>query len=149
MQGVREGLSERRVISEQEHDWSEGKAFQAEGIWGNLVNCIVNAKRRDIAKSTGNGYIHLLCRGEETGKRKLVLYAWPGNNPMSPGGQFWVLFRIAVSGGRQTKFTKNVSIGPDLGEQSWIRKCCGLEFIYDTEGGFGRRLWHFKRVLDC
>ena len=59
-----------------------------------MVNFIVKAKGRDIVKSTYDGCKHLLFGGEETGKGKPVLYAWPGNNPLLPlgglllGGQF-------------------------------------------------------------
>lgn len=63
------------MIFEQQHVRSEGKAFQAEGIWENLVNSIVNAKRRDIAKSTYDRYTQHLLGGKETGKGKPVLYA--------------------------------------------------------------------------
>ena len=79
-------------------------------------------------------------------KGKPVLHAWPGNNPMAPLGvlflgQFWVLFNIAFLGWRQTKFTKNISISPDFGEQCWIRKTLWFRML----------LWHWSWFLqgDC
>ena len=110
-----------------QHDWSEGKAFQTEGVWGNLVSSIVNGRWRDMAK-IHLWWIHTLPpQGEETGKGKPVLYDWSGNNPMMLLGawllgQFWVLFNVVFLGRSQTKFSKNISISPDFGEQCWIRK---------------------------